>query len=134
MGLAAERTDLGGDLLAGVVSWWQRLMECSKIMRQSFADRLVMATQPVVHAAAATFHKMRVQSLEAVENRDRNKKIAPRKANQSFDLAFVVAPPWPAKPVLEQVVRLQFGKDTRSLTFAVPQDPRHSDLGVVVEN
>jgi hypothetical protein len=65
-------------------------------------------------------------------HRDRHQEIAPRKANEALD--FVVPPARPAKAVLEQIVRLEFREDSRSLPFAIPQDARNRYLGVVVRN
>jgi hypothetical protein len=67
------------------------------------------------HASASkTAKPRRVQRLEALEHRDRLEEVPPRIADKPFDLAFVVAFARPAETVLEQVVRLQFGKHPRS--------------------
>ncbi len=65
-------------------------------------------------------------------HRDRHQEVAPRKANEPLD--FVVPPARPAKAVLEQIVRLEFREDSRSLPFVIPQDARNRYLGVVVGN
>src|SRR3974377_1265869 len=91
-----------------------------------------MASQAIVHATAAALQQVDVESFEAVEHRDRHQEIAPRKANEPLAFAFVVAPARPAEAVLEQIVRLEFRKDPRSLPFAVPQDQGNSDLRMVI--
>ena len=77
---------------------------------------------------------MGVQRREAVEQRDRHQEVAPRVADQSLDLALVVALARPAEPVLEQVVRSQLAEHLRALPHPVAQDARDRDLGVVVED
>ena len=49
-------------------------------------------------------------------------------ADQPFDFALVVAFARSAKPILEQVMRLQLGEHARPLSFAVPEDAGHGDL------
>src|SRR5208337_5328057 len=109
-------------------------LKCSQVALQTLADRLIMASQAIVHATAAALQQVVVESFEAVEHRDRHQEIAPRKANEPLDFAFVVAPARPAEAVLEQVVRRELRKDPRSLPSAVPQDPCNRDLRIVIEN
>ena len=42
--------------------------------------------------------------------------------------------PGPAEPVVEQVVRLELGEGSGAFSPAVPQDPGHGQLGIVVED
>jgi hypothetical protein len=45
---------------------------------------------------------MGVQSCEAIERQDRHHEVPAREADQSLDLALVVALARPAEPILEQ--------------------------------
>ena len=49
-------------------------------------------------------------------------------------LTLVIALAGAAEPVVEQVVGLQLGEGTGALATAVPQNPGHGQLGVVVQN
>jgi hypothetical protein len=109
-------------------------LECGKVAIQTLADRLIMTAQAIVHAAAATFQQVDVERFEAVEHRDRHQEVASRKADKPLDFTLVIGPARPAEAVLEQVVRLEFRKDPCSLPFAVSQDPRDGNLGVVIKN
>jgi hypothetical protein len=91
-----------------------------------------MPARPVRQPLAATLQKMRIQRLEVGEHRDRHHKVPSRVADEPFDLAFIVALAWTAKPIVEQVVRLQFAEHARALALAIAQDERHSDLCVVI--
>ena len=55
-------------------------------------------------------------------------------ADQSSDLALVVALARPAEPVLEQIVGLKLREDARSLPLPIAQDPGNRQLGVVVQD
>src|SRR4030081_204162 len=93
-----------------------------------------MATQPVSHSTATAFQKMGVQRVEALEHWDWYEEVPARIADQPFDFALVVAFAGSAEPILEQVVRLQLGEHARPLSFAVPEDAGHRDLGVVIQD
>ena len=67
-----------------------------------------MATQDSLTPFGAGVQKASVQRIKAVGNRQWRHEVAPDKANQSFDLALVIAFSRPAKAIVEQVVTLQF--------------------------
>ena len=61
-------------------------------------------------------------------------EVPPDEADQSLDLALVVALARPAEPVLEQIVGLKLREDARSLPLPIAQDPGNRQLGVVVQD
>ena len=63
-----------------------------------------------------------VEGREALGTRDGDQEVPPDEADQSLDLALVVALARPAEPVLEQIVGLKLREDARSLRFPA-QDP-----------
>jgi hypothetical protein len=65
---------------------------------------------------------------------DRHHEVAPRVADQPLDLALVVALARPPEAVSEQIVRLQFTEDLGALARAIPEDARHRQLAVVIED
>ena len=66
--------------------------------------------------------------------RQRHQVVPPDQPDQTLDLAFVVALAGPAEPIGEQVMRLQFAEHARPLPRSVAQDPRHRQLGVVIQD
>src|ERR1035441_10529277 len=93
-----------------------------------------MTTQPVAQSAPAAFQQAGVELGEAGRMRDRHHEVAPRVTDQPFNLALVVAFARPPEAVGEQVVGLQLAEDPRPLTLTIPQDARHRQLEVVVED
>src|SRR5512143_2570130 len=77
---------------------------------------------------------MGVQRLEAVEHWHRHHEVPAREADQTLDLALVVAFARPAEAILEQVMRLQLAEHLRALALAIAEDASDRDLGVVVED
>src|SRR5471030_1429422 len=77
---------------------------------------------------------MGVQRLEALERRDWYEEVPARIADQPFDFALVVAFARSAKPVLEQIVRLQLAEYACALPLAITEDAGHRDLGIVVQD
>src|ERR1019366_2558717 len=73
-----------------------------------------MTAQSGRKALPATLQKMRVQCLEVSEHGDRHEEVPPRIPNEPLDLALVVTLARAAKPVREQVVRLQLAEHTQS--------------------
>ena len=65
---------------------------------------------------------------------DGDQEVPPDEADQSLDLALVVALARPAEPVLEQIVGLKLREDARSLPLPIAQDPGNRQLGVVVQD
>ena len=64
----------------------------------------------------------------------RHQEVAAHVPHKALHLAFVVALPGAAEPVLEQVVGLQLGECSRALAAAIAQDPGNSQPGIVVED
>ena len=75
-----------------------------------------------------------IQRLEIREGRYGHQKVAAHVAHQALHLTLVIALAGAAEPVVEQVVGLQLGEGTGALATAVPQNPGHGQLGVVVQN
>ena len=85
-------------------------------------------------APAALFGESIVEGREALGTRDGDQEVPPDEADQSLDLALVVALARPAEPVLEQIVGLKLREDARSLPLPIAQDPGNRQLGVVVQD
>ena len=62
------------------------------------------------------------------------REVALGVADQSLDLAFFVTFGRSAKPILKQVVTLQFGERLGARTPAITKNLGHGDPGAVVEN
>src|SRR5664280_441522 len=129
-----QRGDSRGYLLAGVVRRRQRHLEGGKVTFQPLTDRPITAAQTVRHSTAAAFQQIGVQRFEALERRDWYEEVPSRIADEPFDFALVVAFARSAEPILEQVVRLQFGEHARPLSLAITEDAGHRDLGIVIQN
>ena len=118
-----QRVDPSGALVASVIGRRKRRLERGQVPLQQLADRLpVMSAQAVGQPRAAALQEMGVECCEVGESRHGHHEVAPRIPDQPLDLAFVVALAGAAKAVREQVVRLQFGKDTGAHAAAVAQD------------
>ena len=101
---------------------------------ETLADGLLVAPQPRRLAPAALFGESIVEGREALGTRDGDQEVPPDEADQSLDLALVVALARPAEPVLEQIVGLKFREDARSLPLPIAQDAGDCQLGVVVQD
>ena len=88
----------------------------------TLADGLLVAPQPRRLAPAALFGESIVEGREALGTRDGDQEVPPDEADQSLDLALVVALARPAEPVLEQIVGLKLREDARSLPLPIAQD------------
>src|SRR5271165_4236064 len=117
-----QRRDLRWNLVAGVVGRRQWSLERGKIALQSLGDRLVVAAQTVRHPTTAALHKIGVQRLEALENRNRNEEVPSGVADQPLDFAFVVAFARPTETILEYVVRLQLGENARPSPSSIAEN------------
>ena len=93
-----------------------------------------MTAQPIAEPVTAVVDQLRVQRLEARRPRHRHQVVPPDPADQSLDLALVVALAGAAEPILEQVVRLQLAEHPRPLPRPVAQNPGYGNPGVVVED
>ena len=85
-------------------------------------------------APAPLFGESIVEGREALGTRDGDEEVPPDEADQSLDLALVVALARPAEPVLEQIVGPKLREDARSLPLPIAQDPGNRQLGVVVQD
>ena len=74
------------------------------------------------------------EGREALGTRDGDQEVPPDEADQSLDLALVVALARPAEAVLEQIVGLKLREDARSLPLPIAQDAGNRQLGVVVQD
>ena len=74
-------------------------------------------------APAALFGESIVEGREALARFNGDQEVPPDEADQSLDLALVVALARPAEPVLEQIVGLKLREDARSLPLPIAQDP-----------
>lgn len=93
-----------------------------------------MTAQPFCLALAAAVCEIRVQRIKTLECGNRHQKVAPRITDKPLNLAFVITFAWTAKPVSEQVMRLQFTEHARALTTTIAENASNRDLGVVVED
>ena len=95
---------------------------------ETLADGLLVAPQPRRLAPAALFGESIVEGREALGTRDGDQEVPPDEADQSLDLALVVALARPAEPVLEQIVGLKLREDARSLPLPIAQDRATASL------
>ena len=129
-----QRADPARPLLAGVVGRRRQVVEALEVPRQPRADRLVMAAQPIAETPAAIRQQLLVQRSEAGGMRQRHQVVPPDQSDQPLHFALVVALARAAEPIGEQVMRLQLAEHARPLPCSVAQDPRHRQLGVVVQD
>src|SRR5271156_6800053 len=106
-----QRADSCSLLLTSFIGSRRQWQQGVLVSHQPLTDGLIMTTQPVVQSTAAALQQLRVELSEAGRVRDRHHEVAPRIADQPFDLALVVALAWPAEAVGEQVVGLQLAED-----------------------
>ena len=83
---------------------------------------------------AALGQQVLVQLLPIADPRHRHQKAASGIAHQSFHLAFVIALARTSELLGKQVMALQLGEGPRLLPRTIPQNPRHRQLGVVVQD
>src|SRR5664280_3781983 len=93
-----------------------------------------MPAQPPLTPLTALSCQIRVQLFPAVDARNRNHEVPPCIADESLHVALVVALAWAPELVGEQIVALQLQECLRLRPFLAAKDPRHCDLGVVVED
>src|ERR1700682_615489 len=129
-----QRADSGSLLLAGFIGSRRQRQQGGLVSHQPFADGLIMTTQPVAQPAPAVLQQLGVEFREAGCPWDRHHEVAPRVADQPFNLALVVALARTPEAVGEQVVGLQLAEDFSPQPPAVAQDARHRQLGVVVQD
>ncbi len=126
-----ERADPTRSLVARLVRHCGQLEQRRLIsLARRAADRCVVPTQPISEAAAAEGFELRVQLLEGRRPWQWHQIVAPRIADQIFDLALVVALARPTKAILEQVVGRQLAEGAGPLPLAVAENPYHRQLGV----
>ena len=129
-----QRTRPSRALIAGIIGSRRQWQENLTIPLETLADGLLVAPQPRRLAPAALFGESIVEGREALGTRDGDQEVPPDEADQSLDLALVVALARPAEPVLEQIVGLKLREDARSLPLPIAQDPGNRQLGVVVQD
>ena len=93
-----------------------------------------MPAQPAPATLAALALEVGDQRVPTAKPWDRHEEVATGVADQPFHFAFVVALARSLEAIVEQVVRLELAEDSRPLARAVPEDPRHRQLGVVVDD
>ena len=129
-----DRRRPGADLLTGIIGRGRQHHQRVKVSHEPFTDRLAVAAHDVVLALQALFLQPAVQRLEALEAWHRHHVVAPAIADHALHIALVVPLARPAEPILEQVMRLQLGKSSGPVPFAVAADLRHRDRGVVIQD
>ena len=129
-----QRTCPSRALIAGIIGSRRQWQENLTIPLETLADGLLVAPQPRRLTPAALFGESIVEGREALGTRDGDQEVPPDEADQSLDLALVVALARPAEPVLEQIVGLKLREDARSLPLPIAQDPGNRQLGVVVQD
>ena len=129
-----QRTRPSRALIAGIIGSRRQWQENLTIPLETLADGLLVAPQPRRLAPAALFGESIVEGREALGTRDGDQEVPPDEADQSLDLALVVALARPAELVLEQIVGLKLREDARSLPLPIAQDPGNRQLGVVVQD
>src|SRR5271155_272073 len=132
MGDAVEQS--AGDLLTSFIGRSRQRQQCGAVALEAFRDGLPVSTQPTLLSLQAGGFQMQVQFFPACCAWNRNHEVAPRIAHQAFDLALIVALGWTTELLREQIMTLQLGEGSRLLPFAVAEDPRHRQRGVVIEN
>ena len=93
-----------------------------------------MTAQLVAAPAAAIVEQLRIQLLVVRRPWHRHQMVPPDKADQTLDLALVVALARSSEAVEKQVMRLQLAEHPRPLSLAISQDARDRNLGVVVKD
>ena len=114
-----QRTRPSRALIAGIIGSRRQWQENLTIPLETLADGLLVAAQPRRLAPAALFGESIVEGREALGTRDGDQEVPPDEADQSLDLALVVALARPAEPVLEQIVGLKLREDARSLPLPI---------------
>ena len=98
-------------------------------------DRKLVVNEAEANTVRHVFRSyLALGSVRLLQERHRHQKVAPGVADQSLDLAFVIALARAAKAIGEQVVGLQLGKDPGALPRAITKDARRRQLGVVVQH
>ncbi len=121
-------------LVAGVIGRRRQGQERRLVWGHPLDDRFLMAAQFGCLAFPAAGLEMGIQSLEALKTGDGNQKVPAGVADQALDLAFIVALAGPPEAIGEEIVGLQLAEDPGALAHPVPQDTRHGQRGVVVED
>jgi hypothetical protein len=102
-------------------------------MLEAFPDGLAVPTQPPLPPLPALLFQVRVQRCPTRHARNRDHEVPSRIADQTLDLALIVALGRSPELIGEQVVTLQLGEGPRPLPLFAAQYPCHGDLRVVVE-
>jgi len=129
-----QRTDPGRDLFAGLIRRDGKRQQRCPVTLEALADRLRVPAQPPLPPLAALCLELNVPLLPAGHARNRHHEVPPRISDQSFHLALIVALPRTSELVGEQIVALELGERSCSLSLLAAEDLRHSDLAVVVKD
>jgi hypothetical protein len=104
------------------------------VVGQALGDRAIRAAEHHLLARDAALGQQRVQLVDVARMRDRHHERAPGIADHPLDLALVVPLRRAAETILEEVMGLQAAEQRAPLARAVPEDLRHRQGGVVMED
>lgn len=120
--------------MAGIVGNSGQCHERGNIALHAFGDGFGLTAQSGLLALDAAVEQLGIQGIKGIGNRQRHHEVPAAVADQSFDIALVVAFGRPPEFIVEQVVALQLGKFLGALALAIAQDLGHRDPGVVVQD
>ena len=120
--------------VTGLIRCRRQCQKRGTVAPKPLADRLSMTPQPRTKPRSAARLELGVEGGKAGEAGQRHHEVAPDEADQVLHLAFVITLAGSAKAVREQVVGLKFGEDPGPLPRPVPQDPRHRQPSVVIQD
>ena len=129
-----QGTDPARLFLAGVVCCCRQRQQGVQVPLHPLTDGLPVFPELGVRSFHASSLQVGIERIKALEGRYGNQEVSAHVSHQSLHLAFVVALAGAAEPVLEPVVGLEIGEGAGALTPAIPQDLRHRQLGIVVED
>ena len=134
-------------LIAGVERRRRQLHERRPVLLQARGDRPALTTEHRLLTRRAALPQRRVQLVDVAGPRDRNHERPAGEADHALHGAVrhwartngafngsLVPLRRPAVPVVEEVVGLQRGEEMAALARPVPEDLRHRQLGIVVQD
>ena len=127
-------TDPARLFVAGVEGRGRQGQQGLQVPLHPLTNAFGVPSEPGVHPFQAAPLQVGVQRLKALEGRHRHQEVPPHVAHHALHLPLVVALGGTAEPVIEKVVGLKLGEGPGALAPAVPQDPGHRQLGVVVQD
>src|ERR1035437_3161529 len=129
-----QRTHSPGSFVARFVWRHGQRQQRLTVLLEPLPDGLLVPAQPLLAPLLTLFQQACVQLFPVRASRHRNHKVPRRISNQPLHFPFIVPLARPPEPLLEQVVALQLRKRLRLLSRPVSQNPRHRQLGVVVQH